>query len=119
MLATVNNNISITENGAIGYKTTGKELLDMNFAISSMRKMSEIEIKQRYGRVFNEDKMLALKWLFYARDCRSGVGERRLFRTCFDFLSKDHIEIAKAVLNLILLTMANKISKKVSGSGLW
>eukprot|EP00833_Pecoramyces_ruminatium_P006068 jgi/Orpsp1_1/1180100/evm.model.c7180000072168.1 len=66
-----------------------------------MRKMSEIEIKQRYGRVFNEDKMLALKWLFYARDCRSGVGERRLFRTCFDFLSNDHIEIAKAVLNLI------------------
>ena len=25
------NNESITENGAIGYQTTGKELLDLNF----------------------------------------------------------------------------------------
>jgi hypothetical protein len=31
------NELSYTENGAIGYKTSGKELLDINFAISSMR----------------------------------------------------------------------------------
>ena len=29
-------NLSITENGAIGYRTTGKKLLDMNFAVSSL-----------------------------------------------------------------------------------
>ena len=28
-------NVSVTENGAVGYKTTGKPLLDMNFKISS------------------------------------------------------------------------------------
>ena len=39
-------NYSITENGALGYRTTGKELLDMNFAISSMRKMSTIIFKR-------------------------------------------------------------------------
>ena len=33
-----------TENGAIGYKTTGKALLDMNFKISSYRSLSEDEI---------------------------------------------------------------------------
>ena len=33
-------NVSVTENGAVGYRTTGKELLDMNFAVSSMRNMN-------------------------------------------------------------------------------
>ncbi|KAG4084875.1 hypothetical protein H8356DRAFT_1015243 [Neocallimastix lanati (nom. inval.)] len=95
------NELSYTENGAIGYKTSGKELLDMNFAISSMRNMSEEDIKRKYLRVFNEDKMLAVKWLFYARDCRSGVGERRLFRVCLEFLSQQSIDLTRALLSLV------------------
>ena len=31
------NNISVTENGALGYKTTGSALTDLNFRVSSMR----------------------------------------------------------------------------------
>ena len=31
-----NHNVSITENGAIGYKTTGKNLLDLNFSVASL-----------------------------------------------------------------------------------
>ncbi|KAG4108325.1 hypothetical protein H8356DRAFT_1365146 [Neocallimastix lanati (nom. inval.)] len=95
------NQLSYTENGAIGYKTSGKELLDINFAISSMRNMNEEDIRRKYLRVFNEDKILAVKWLFYARDCRSGVGERRLFRICLELLSQNHIDIARAVLSLV------------------
>ncbi|ORY42689.1 hypothetical protein LY90DRAFT_671865 [Neocallimastix californiae] len=95
------NQLSYTENGAIGYKTSGKELLDINFAISSMRNMNEEDIRRKYLKVFNEDKMLAVKWLFYARDCRSGVGERRLFRICLELLSQNHIDIARAVLSLV------------------
>lgn len=34
-------NYSVTENGALGYRTSGKELLDLNFSVSSMRNMSE------------------------------------------------------------------------------
>lgn len=34
-------NHSITENGAIGYRTTGRKLLDLNFMVSSMRNMTE------------------------------------------------------------------------------
>ncbi|ORX83223.1 hypothetical protein BCR32DRAFT_292125 [Anaeromyces robustus] len=95
------NNISYTENGAIGYKTSGKELVDINFSISSMRNMDEEIIKENYIKAFNEEKMLAIKWLFYARDCRSGVGERRLFRICLDYLSKNHPEITRAILEFI------------------
>lgn len=103
MKKTVNReyNVSITENGALGYRTTGKELLDINFSVSSMRNMSEQKIIDKFVKTFYEDKLLAVKWLFYAADVREGMGERRLFRICFSYLAKNHKDIAKAVLQLI------------------
>lgn len=94
-------NVSITENGAIGYRTSGTALVDINFAITSLRNKSEREIVDKFVKAFYEDKMLAMKWLFYARDVREGVGERRLFRACMEYLAKNHVEIAKAVIPLI------------------
>ena len=94
-------NESVTENGAIGYKTTGKYLLDMNFLVSSMRGMEEDEIVNMFSKTFYENKLLAIKWLFYAADVRGGLGERRLFRICFKYLASEHEEIAKRLLNLI------------------
>lgn len=94
-------NYSVTENGALGYRTTGKELLDMNFAISSMRNMSEQDIADRFAKVFYENKLYAIKWLFYARDIRGGIGERRLFKICMRYLVNEHIKIAEALLPLI------------------
>ena len=73
-------NVSITENGAVGYKTTGKAILDFNFKIASYRSKSEKEILNDFKDVWFENKELALKFLFYIRDIREGVGERRLFR---------------------------------------
>ena len=94
-------NYSITENGALGYKTTDKELLDMNFAVSSMRHMSEEDIIERFTRAFYENKLYAIKWLFYVRDIRGGLGERRLFRICMKYLANQHSEIAMVLLPLI------------------
>ncbi|MCI8824871.1 MAG: DUF2828 family protein [Lachnospiraceae bacterium] len=94
-------NTSVTENGALGFRTTGKQLMDINFSISSMRNMTEQEITDRYAKAFYEDKLLAVKWLFYASDVRGGIGERRLFRICFLYLAQNHKEIAKAVINLV------------------
>ncbi len=94
-------NLSITENGAIGYRTTGKKLLDMNFAVSSLCAKTEAQIIEQFTRVFYEDRRLALKWLFFARDIREGMGERRLFRICFYYLAKHHEATANALLPLI------------------
>lgn len=94
-------NESITENGAVGYKTTGKELLDINFAITSMRDMDEQQIVDKFVKVFYENKLLAVKWLFYVRDAREGVGERRLFRICMKYLAESHSDIARATLDLV------------------
>ena len=75
---TLNNefNVSVTENGAVGYRTTGKELLDLNFAVSSLRKMNDLEVARRFKKAFCEDQILAMRWLFYARDARQGIGDR-------------------------------------------
>lgn len=100
---TLNNeyNVSVTENGAIGYRTTGKELLDLNFAVASLRKMSGVEVAKRFQKAFVEDKLLAMKWLFYARDIRGGVGERRLFRVVLADLVNSNPEMVIPVINLI------------------
>nr|DAJ75735.1 MAG TPA: protein of unknown function (DUF2828) [Bacteriophage sp.] len=94
-------NYSVTENGALGYRTSGKELLDLNFSVSSMRNMSEEKIVEKFVKAFYEDKILAMKWLFYCRDCREGIGERRLFRACMKYLAENHQDIAKEVIKLV------------------
>ena len=94
-------NISVTENGALGYRTTGKELLDLNFAVASLRGMSDAEVVKRFKKAFFEDKITAMKWLFFARDAREGLGERRLFRVVLKDLVENNPEIVVPVINLI------------------
>lgn len=86
-----------TENGAIGYKTTGKALLDMNFKISSYRSLSEDEIIKDFDKAFEESPELALRFLFYVRDVRGGIGERRLFRVIMRHLINNMPETALAL----------------------
>ncbi len=70
-----------TENGATGYMTSKSALVDLNFAAGSMRNMSEDEIVDRFNSAWNENDVLAMRWLFFARDIRNGgMGERRAFR---------------------------------------
>lgn len=96
-----NFNHSVTENGAVGYRTTGKSLLDINFAVASLRSASENEIIERFKRAFFEDKILAMKWLFFARDIRGGLGERRLFRTAMSFVADYEPAMVEKVIPLI------------------
>ena len=94
-------NYSVTENGALGYKSTGKELLDLNFAVASLREASEQEIVEKFTKAFFEDKILAMRWLFFARDCREGLGERRLFRVVLADLVNSNPEMVIPLINLI------------------
>lgn len=101
--STLNNeyNVSVTENGAIGYRTTGKELLDLNFAVASLRGMSDMAIANRFKKAFFEDQVLAMKWLFFARDVRGGLGERKLLRAVLKDLVESNPEMVIPVINLI------------------
>ena len=66
-------NRSVTENGALGYKTTGRKLVDLNYMLSSMRNLEEKEIWSRFLDAYAENPTLAILWLFFARDIRGGL----------------------------------------------
>lgn len=85
---TLSNAVQLTENGAVGYVTTGKHIVDMFFKISSYRNMSESDIKKDFAKVYAEDPTLAVKFAFYVGDIREGLGERRVFKAMIEWLSK-------------------------------
>ena len=94
-------NVSITENGAVGFKTSGNALLDLNYKVSSLRMKSNDAVVQDFAKAYFEDKILACKWLFFAGDIRGGMGERRLFRLCFRFIALVDPDIAKELIPLV------------------
>lgn len=97
----INNNKKITENGAIGYETTGKALVDLNFAVASLRNETESEIIKRFIHAFYEDRTLAMKWLFFLRDIRGGLGERRSFRIIIHNLAEGDPEMVGKLVEII------------------
>ena len=94
-------NGSITENGAVGYKTSGQPLLDLNFQVSSLRDRTEKYIVDAFIPAFYQDRKYAVKWLFFLRDIMEGMGERRTFRVCMKYLAISQPQIALAVMKLV------------------
>lgn len=92
-----------TENGAVGYKTAGKVLLDLNFAISSMRWMDEQEIVRLFSAAWKEDQDLALRWLFFLRDVRGGMGERQSFRIILKWLARNNSSLVNRLIAMKLI----------------
>ena len=69
-----------TENDAATYASSGSDALDFFAAAGALREAGEAEIIVRFTRAFAAHPLYALRTLFYARDVRGGLGERRLFR---------------------------------------
>lgn len=91
MLAYLKNaaNRAYTENGAVSYASSMSDVLDLFATIGALRGAPEQEIVDRFVRAYAEDPDLAMKVLFYARDIRGGLGERRVFRVILKYLA-DH-----------------------------
>ncbi len=92
---------SVTENGAVGYKTTSHPLLDLNFKVSSYRARNEACITADFALAYEVNRMHSVKWLFFLRDIAEGLGERRTFRTCLKYLAEFEPKTASAVLRFI------------------
>lgn len=97
----LNKEKTYTENGAVAYAISGKELLDFSFETTALRDASEPEIENKFMGVYFENPLVAMRYLFWLRDCRGGNGERRIFRVCLKALAKNKPSVAKVVLPLV------------------
>ena len=92
---------TFTENGAVAYETSGKYLLDFNFKLSQYRNMSVEDIKADFTSVYFEDPLIATKFVFYVGDVRGGLGERKVFNACIEWLADNKPEVALAIIKFI------------------
>jgi len=80
---------SVTENGALAYKTSGKVFVDFIFNLNSFRKAEGVDLEKlidRFIECYKENRELAWKMLFYIGDVRGGAGERKAFFECLKAL---------------------------------
>jgi hypothetical protein len=99
-----NNRVSLTENGAKAWATTGSKVLNLFGTIGSARTR---DISDMFMSALAEDENLALRALLWARDIRSGAGERSTFRKLL---------VTLETLNPVL---AGKIMYKIPQLGRW
>jgi hypothetical protein len=88
-------NFTYTENGALAHKSTLSKVYDMFAFGAAYRKRTDEDCINLFKNALEEDEVLALKCLFWIRDCRGGAGERRFFRVCYNWLAKAYPAIAR------------------------
>lgn len=94
-------NLTLTENGAVSLKSTNSNLVDLFATVGAMRQKSDQEIINAFRLAFEEDKLLAIKLLFYSRNIRGGLGERKVFRTILKDLANTNPETVIKNLDII------------------
>lgn len=83
-------NKTFTENGAVTNKSTFSDCLDLFATSGAIRHAFDFEIEDRFMRAYTENRDLAMKILFFTRDVRGGLGERRTFRIALRWLALNH-----------------------------
>lgn len=87
-------NKAITDNGAPAMKSTLDAVYDLFAFGGAYRSKTDMDCQLLFKKAYNEDPVLAIKCLFYLRDILQGQGERRFFRTCYQWLAKNDKEMA-------------------------
>lgn len=94
-------NVTYTEKGARAYYSTGSACLDLFGIVGALRKADESRIIELFTKAYAENKDLALRILFYARDIRGGLGERRVFRVLLKYAADYFSEsVSKNILQI-------------------
>ena len=86
-----------TENGMATHAGSGHAVLDFFYKMGGGRGQPQV-VLEAFQQAYAFDKLLALKALFHLRDVRQGMGERELFRVCYQWLC--NYEPSVAILNL-------------------
>jgi hypothetical protein len=93
-----------TENGAKAWATSDSKVLDLFGKIGSSR---GVNLTTAFSSALAEDEKLAVRVLLWARDVRSGAGERQTFRNLLRSLEAQNP------------TLAGRIMHKVPELGRW
>lgn len=97
----VQSNFTVTEKGALTNKSTLSCVLDFFGAAGAIRTRSDADVIKLFSKAFAEDRLLALKTLFYIRDVRQGQGERKTFRTIAKWLGQNYPDVVRKNLSNI------------------
>ena len=90
------NNFTRTANGALAHKSTRSMVYDMFALGGAYRQRTDADCILLFKNALEENEELAMKCLFYLRDCRGGQGERRFFRACFKWLAmSEYVDVAR------------------------
>jgi hypothetical protein len=92
---------TVTNNGAVTHSTSLNRCLDLFFLAGASRNISDEQIINLFSMAVVEDRKLAFRILFWARDCRGGAGEKRFFRVIAKWCSVHMKKEYDAVSNLI------------------
>lgn len=90
-----------TENGAVALSTTRDARLDFFSTVGSLREADENRVCTLFAESYSQDALFTMKILFYARDVRCGLGERKTFRTLLRYAADHHPEAVRPNLDLI------------------
>jgi hypothetical protein len=86
---------AVTANGAVTHSTTNSALLDFFSVAGALRQQPEQDVINLFVKARAENKRLALQIVLWARDCRGGAGERRLFRVIYEWAKNNDVQAAQ------------------------
>ena len=92
---------TVTENGMATNSSTLNHCVDLFFQIGAMRGMDKKRLVSKFSKAYNEDALVAMRILFWARDVRGGAGERQIFRDLLGWLCKNHSDVLNKNVHLI------------------
>jgi len=79
-------NDTFTENGMPTNSSSFSACLDFFAVAGSCRTWTDEQIIATFSKAMAENPLVALRTLFFARDVRGGMGERRVFGVCSKYL---------------------------------
>ena len=90
-----------TENGALTNETSLNNCVDLFFTIGASRNLSKKSKITAFNKAFNENPLMALKILFWARDIRGGAGERNTFTEIIHSIGNRRPDLIEKNIHLI------------------